>query len=423
MSIEKVPEEVIYLINFEEYLRPRNPEKSRPLQCFEAPLKRKNKYCQLYKRLKIVRWLRTIRLKVCNKLDEVPLPRFLSFLRARNDDDGLCKPKTGFEIYCEMSSIHGFHQFVGAKTWQRVLWWIFICLAVFLADLVLIMSYSRTADTPTVRLIESMMKPSPERPLPFPAITICSLNRASQRKILTKSKEWHVTEQVIQQLPWLTSRRLGPVNQTGLAHLSLVNSTWAELLEELSPKLCEEQLISCKWLGRTQSCQKLFLTTWSYTEGRCCSFKIQAMCSITSCNSAKGLSLRLATNQQDYGSATSSIAGFQLLIHDSHSEISFATQRVVLPTATESHLLVKPFATYASAYLANLEVKKRRCYLPEEPKLFYFSHYTQQNCMAECYSGIIYQICGCVHPHMTKGINWPICNIENFQCLQEQANG
>lgn len=200
MSIEKVPEEPIYLINFEEYLRPRNPEKSRPLQCLDAPLKRQSKCWRLYQRLKILRWLRTIRLNVSNKLDDVPLPRFLSFLRARNDD-GLCKPKTGFEIYCEMSSIHSFNQFVGAKTWQRVLWWLFICLAVFLAGLVLIMSYSKTADTPTVRFIESMMRPSSVRQVPFPAITICSLNRASQRSILSKAKEWQVTEQVLQQLP------------------------------------------------------------------------------------------------------------------------------------------------------------------------------------------------------------------------------
>lgn len=216
---------------------------------------------------------------------------------------------------------------------------------------------------------------------------------------------------------------MGPVNQTGLARLSLVNSTWAQLLEELSPKLCEDQLISCKWQGRIQRCQKLFSTTWSYSEGRCCSFKIQAMCSNTACSSAKGLSLRLTTNQKDYGSAASATAGFQLLIHDAQSEISFATQRVMLPTATESHLVVKPFATYATSDLANLDVNKRRCYLPQEPKLFYFSNYTQQNCLAECYSEIVHQICGCVHPHMASRLNWPICRIEQFQCLQNQANG
>lgn len=422
MSAKEVPEEPVYLINFEEYLKPKNPQKSRPLQCFETPTKRKNKCCQLYKRLKIVRWLRTIRLKVSQKLEELPLPRVLNFLRARNDD-GLCKPKTGFEIYCEMSSIHGFYQFLGAKTWQRVLWWLVICQAVFLALLVLIMSYGMTAETPTIRRIESMMRPTAERPLPFPALTICSLNRASQRSIEAKSKEWQVPEQVLKQLPWLTSQRLRTVNRTSLARLSLVNSTWAQLLEELSPKLCEDQLLGCKWLGRTQSCHKLFATTWSYNEGRCCTLKIQATCSNTECTSAQGLSLRLSTNLADYGSTGSAISGFQLLIHGGHSTINAVTQRVVLPRGTESHLWVKPFATYAASDVANLDVSKRRCTLPQERQLIYFPIYTQDNCLAECYSGIIYNICGCVHPHMVRRTHWPICKVEEFQCLQEQEKG
>lgn len=422
MPLKEVPEEPIYLINFEEYLKPKNPQKSRPLQCFEAPPKRKSKCFQLYRRLKIVRWLRTIRLKISQKLENLPLPSFLSFLRARNDD-GLCKPKSGFEIYCEMSSIHGFYQFLGAKTWQRVLWWFVICHAVFLSLLVLIMSFELTAKTPTIRRIESMLRPSSERPLPFPALTICSLNRASQSSILAKSKEWQVTQQVLKQLPWITSRRLGTVNRTSFARLSLVNATWAQLLEELSPKLCEDQLLGCKWQGRTQSCDKLFATTWSYTEGRCCTSTIQATCSKAECTSAQGLSIRLATKMADYGGTVSAIAGFQLLMHGIQTTVNAATQRVVLPRGTESNLWVKPFATYAASDVANLGVSKRRCTLPLERKLISFPFYTQDNCLAECYSGIIYDICGCVHPHMVRRADWRICRVEEFQCLQEQGEG
>ncbi|XP_034473934.1 pickpocket protein 11 [Drosophila innubila] len=414
MSI-KNPEQLIYLINFEDYLRPKRPHKSTPLQCFDNPKKSKTKCYKLYKRLKLVRWLQEMQTKLSKRLEQVPLPGFLGFLRERNDD-GLCKPKTGFEIYCEMSSIHGFHLFVGAKTWQRVLWWIFICTALILSLLVVIMSHGMTANTPTIRLIESMMQPRAEQSIPFPAVTICSLNRVAKRRLLIKAKEWNVEKETLQQLPWLTSRRLDPINATLLSSLSLGNSTWSQLLEQLSPQLCESQLLDCKWQGQNQSCNELFATTWSVSEGRCCSFRSQPKNALF----LKGLTIRLAAMLEDYGSTLAVTAGFQLLIHEAESTIDAATQRVFLPRGTESQLMVKAFRTHASSYLGNLPIDKRRCYLTHERKMFHFSNYSQDNCLAECRSARIYQICGCVHPHMPSRRDWPLCQVEQFKCLQEQ---
>ncbi|KAH8404877.1 hypothetical protein KR222_008685 [Zaprionus bogoriensis] len=411
-----VPEKPIYLINFEEYLKPRDPHKSRPLQCFEKPVKQKSKYYKLYKRLKLLRWLRTIQLKVSKWLKKLPLPGFLSFLRERNDD-GLCKPKTGFEIYCERSSIHGFHQFVGAKTWQRVLWWLFICLALLLSLLVLTMSYALTENTPTIRYIESMMLPNPKRPLQFPTVTVCSLNRVAKRSLSAKAKEWQIPEKDLQKLPWIATRRSGSIDQTILGRLNLVNLTWSQILEELSPKVCENQMLACQWKGRVQRCQELFSTTWSSTEGRCCSFTRPASCSKSSCNPAKGVSLRMATHLADYGSTSTAIAGFELLVHEAGTAINAATQRILLPRGTESHHLLRPFTTHATSHVAKLKVARRRCYLKHERKLFHFSNYSQDNCLAECSSAHIYQICGCVQPHMPRRTAWPICNVDEFQCL------
>ncbi|KAH8376536.1 hypothetical protein KR093_000044, partial [Drosophila rubida] len=413
MSNEE-PEQPIYLINFEEYLKPKQPHKSTPLQCFDKPKKPQSKCYKIYKRLKIVRWQRETRAKLSKKLQQVPLPRFLNFLRERNDD-GLCKPKTGFEIYCEMSSIHGFHLFVGAKTWQRVLWWIFICLAVLLSLLVLIMSYGMSAETPTIRYIESMMYPSVEQPIPFPAVTICDLNRSSKRRLLSRAREWQVASKSLQQLPWLINRKLATLNESILG-----NSTWSEVLEELSPQVCESQLMACKWQGVLQRCDELFVTTWNYREGRCCSFERQPKCSFSTCQSAKGLTIRLATKLEDYGSSLAATAGFQLFIHEAGTTVEAATQRVFLPRATESYLMLKPYGTHATAYVANLAIEKRRCYFPKERKMFHFSNYSQDNCVSECRSARLYENCGCVHPHMPSRWHWTQCQVEQFKCMQDQ---
>ncbi|XP_034100398.2 LOW QUALITY PROTEIN: pickpocket protein 11 [Drosophila albomicans] len=417
MSKEEL-EQPIYLINFEEYLRPKQPHKSTALQCFDKPIKPESQFFKIYKRLKFVRWLRESRSKLSKKLEQVPLPRFLNFLRERNDD-GLCKPKTGFEIYCEMSSIHGFHLFVGAKTWQRVLWWIFICIAVVLSLLVLIMSYGRSAETPTIRYIESIMQPSGERSIPFPALTICDSNRISKRSLFSKAREWDVTSKLLQKLPWLPKRNLGQVNESMINTLSWLNFTWSEVLEQLSPQLCETQLLTCLWQGETQSCKDLFATTWSYSEGRCCSFMGQPKCSLTSCQSAKGLTIRLATKLEDYGSSSAVTAGFHFFIHEAGTTVD-ATHNASFYQKQQSHLMLKPYETHASSYIASLPIEQRRCYLPNERKMFQFSIYSQDNCVAECRSARIFEKCGCVPPYMPSRWYWSQCPVGQYKCVQDQ---
>ncbi|EDV94103.1 GH25067 [Drosophila grimshawi] len=416
---KKLGSQPIYLINFENYLRPKRPHKITPLQCFDKPAKKPETKCfklqKTLQRWKLVRWWRTAHIKLSKNVEQMPLPRFLNFLRARNDD-GLCKSKTGFEIYCEMSSIHGFHVFVGAKTWQRVLWWLLICVAILLSLLVLIMSYGMSAETPTRSYIESMMQPLSANRLPLPAITICGLNRISKQQLSIRANKWSVPVQMLQQLPWLSRRSSPGINQTLIKQLSDQNETWSQLLEQLSPQICEQQLIGCKWLGwNPQSCKQLMTTVWSYTEGRCCSLRQ------TSDNPATSLTLRLATKIEDYGSTATAATGFQVLLHEAHTSIDAATQRVLVPSGTEVHLMLKPYSTHATAYLDSLEPNTRGCYLSNERSLFSFPAYSQDNCLAECHSERVYHICGCVHPHMPKRSHWTLCQLAQLQCLQQQV--
>lgn len=404
----------IYLINFEAYLRPKQPHKITPLQCFGRPQKPKskcNKFHQTLQRIKLLRYWRTQHARFAKSLRQLPLPSFLSFLRARHDD-GLCKSKTGFEIYCEMSSIHGFHVFVGACTWQRVLWWLIICTAVLLSLLVLIMSYTLSAETPTVRYIESMLQPMSEQSRNFPALSICSMNRISKSQL--KAKEWSLPPQV---LPWLTKHNWNP-NPNDRTLLS-DNISWSQLLESLAPRICESQVLACLWQGLPHSCDQLFTTSWSYSEGRCCTFNETPI--HTAGNPAKGLTLRLSSQLEDYASSRHSAAGFQLLLHEVHSGIHAATERVLLPRATEAHIMLKSFSTHATPYVGGLEPAKRNCYLNQERQLFYYPIYSQANCVAECESEQMLETCGCAHPHMPRRSQWPLCQLEQLKCLREHG--
>ncbi|XP_017856892.1 PREDICTED: pickpocket protein 11 [Drosophila arizonae] len=402
----------IYLINFEAYLRPKRPHKIMPLQCFDRPERPQTRCEQFHKilqRLKFLRYWRTQRARFSKRLEQLPLPRFLNFLRARHDD-GLCKSKTGFEIYCEMSSIHGFHVFVGACTWQRVLWWLLICTAILLSLLVLIMSYSLSAETPTIRYIESMLQPISEQSMSYPALSICSMNRISKSQL--RMKEYTLPPQ---SLPWLTKRNWSRNEHVGISG----NISWSQLLENLAPRTCESQVLGCLWQGLVQSCDRLLTPSWSYSEGRCCTFNgtpIQ-----TAGNPAKGLTLRLASQLEDYASSRHSAAGFQLLLHEAQSGIHAATERALLPRGTEAHVMLRSYNTHATPYIDGLKPAKRGCYLSQERLLFYYPKYSQANCLAECESERILKVCSCVHPHMPKLPQWPLCQLEQLKCLSEVA--
>ncbi|XP_030377169.1 pickpocket protein 11 [Scaptodrosophila lebanonensis] len=388
------PEQPIYLINFESYLRPKLPHKVHPLQQFvrlpkpESNLETLNK---TLKRLKVVRLWRkghsvaAKRLSLCHKwFNGLPLPSFLAFLRARVDD-GLCKRKTGFEIYCEMASIHGFHIFVGAKTWQRVLWWLLICTAVLLSLIVLVMSHTLNVDTPTIRIIESMHEPTSN--MPFPAVTICSLNRVSKQRLQQKARQR--------------------------------NESWSQLWEDLAPPLCEAQLLGCKWEGQATACEKILKPIWTVHQGLCCTFNYESTRHTFHSGCEKGLTIRLATQSEDYGSAAAATYGFEVMVHESYTTPDGVSPRVIAPNSAETYLMVKPFGTHATSYVGGLEVDKRRCYLPNERKLFHFTSYEQDNCLAECRGERLHKQCGCVAPHTPKRRDWLVCKFSELECLQK----
>ncbi|KNC25323.1 Pickpocket protein 11 [Lucilia cuprina] len=215
---EKFSAEITYYLTFEDYLKPKSVKKSNQLlfnqntssntqmrlKLLEHPVLiagRKSNYQLIKEKLqKLLQTKRKKSLKLpinssCNDkiskiasiwhkktfnkpsrlaMGSIQLPAFLAFLKARNDD-GLCKRKSGFEIYCEMASIHGFINFVGATTWQRAFWFLVVLTAVVMSGFILLLSHFMNTDTPTILYSESTQYPTWS--IPFPAVTICNLNQ------------------------------------------------------------------------------------------------------------------------------------------------------------------------------------------------------------------------------------------------------
>nr|XP_017013673.2 pickpocket protein 11 [Drosophila takahashii] len=360
----------LYLVNFENYLRPKNPNKCQPLQRFEKPVGKTSNLRKSLKRLKLIKWY----IDLSKRFRQLPLPRFLGFLRARNDD-GLCKRKTGFEIYCEMASIHGFHIFVGAKTWQRILWWLLICNAVMLSLILVIMSLSMSKEMPTIRFMDTMMNPTAE--VPFPAVTICDL----------QTFEF--------------------MNSSVIEKLTARNVSWLELLEDLASPICP-QIKRCRWENRKESCLEKMEPIWTLDQRLCCSFNYHQLLF----SSHLGVSLDLRSSDEE-------LESLEVLIHESHEIPNDATPRLLVPSGSEAHIMLRPFVNRFSVNLESLTLKKRGCYFPKERRLFSSNAYNQINCLAECRSEEIWKSCGCVPPKNPRQNNWNICDLRQMQCVMD----
>ncbi|EDV58406.1 pickpocket protein 11 [Drosophila erecta] len=370
-----------YLVNFESYLRPKQPNKCQPLQRFEKPNGRTTFLYRNLKRLKILRWYSS----ASKRFEQLPLPKFLGFLRARNDD-GLCKRKTGFEIYCEMASIHGFHIFVGAKTWQRILWWLLICNAVLLSLILVVMSLSMSKETPTIRFIDTMMKPTAK--VPFPAVTICAFNT--------------IFTQGLQNREWMSASVMEQVTRR--------NASWLELLEDAALPICPLVKV-CQWDTRMVNCLDELQPIWTLDQRLCCTFGYNQQLF----SSHLGFSFVLRSSDTDLQSSQS--AGFEVLIHESHEMPDGATPRLLVPSGSEAHIMLRPYVNRFSRNLEGLSLQKRGCYFPTERRLMSSDVYNQINCLAECRSENILESCGCAPPKSPLGKSWPICDIQQMQCV------
>ncbi|KAM7351035.1 pickpocket 11 [Cochliomyia hominivorax] len=370
-------------------------------------------------------------------LGNIQLPRFLAFLRARNDD-GLCKRKSGFEIYCEMASIHGFINFVGASTWQRAFWFLVVLTAVIMSGFILLLSHLMNTNTPTILYAESTQYPSWS--IPFPAVTICNLNRISKRGAVQAAKKFEKSTNLT--LPQLIdyfklSLSVSENIKAPFQHyqqlqqiLKANNYTMSGLIQEITPN-CESQLLRCKWRGRFERCNHLFKKIET-SFGSCCSFNYKALKKIqtrrtdyvannqleyvTSCGFKTGLTVLLDPQLEDYKASSTLAPGFRVLIHESHDfPDTTALTRIIRPL-TFNKLHVWPQQTYATEYIARESLKRRMCYWPGERKLYHFGSYSQVNCLAECYSSWIYEQCGCALPFWPKRENWSICDLEDWKC-------
>lgn len=91
--------------------------------------------------------------------------------------------------FCKVTSLHGYIHTVNKEyhAFERWLWIVLSGLALITAIALLWISWNWTAETPTTTVIESTNYPTYN--LPFPAVTVCNMNKMSKTVVFEVVKE------------------------------------------------------------------------------------------------------------------------------------------------------------------------------------------------------------------------------------------
>ena len=157
--------------------------------------------------------------------------------------------------------------------------WILVTSSALIAAIALLwISWNWNALTPTTTVIESTNFPTFN--LPFPSITICTMNRISMDaavKIATtmqRPANMTAMELALKFKLMLHFKGIGNATDAQYEELNDIlvtnNVNVDNLLERLAPD-CDDIIQRCNWKGNLWRCDDLFQKTNS-SEGMCCSF-------------------------------------------------------------------------------------------------------------------------------------------------------
>lgn len=92
--------------------------------------------------------------------------------------------------FCKVTSLHGYVHTINKEfhAFERWFWMFMSGLALITAIVLLWISWNWTAETPTTTVIESTNHPTYN--LPFPAVTVCNMNKISRAVVFEVVKDW-----------------------------------------------------------------------------------------------------------------------------------------------------------------------------------------------------------------------------------------
>uniref|UniRef100_A0A182PB08 Sodium channel protein Nach n=1 Tax=Anopheles epiroticus TaxID=199890 RepID=A0A182PB08_9DIPT len=343
---------------------------------------------------------------------------------------------------CNITALHGYSQIVrnGYSMLERSVWSCAVVASTISAITLLMISWSWSVETPTVTVTESTNYPTWN--LPFPAVTVCNLNKISATAALNRAQTMrrpgNMTAEELSGMFRLFLHVTGlgqpdPVRYRLLHDIMLMNNLEIpQLMGEFTPP-CGTLLERCMWKGTQWRCDNLFQVVNS-TEGLCCSFNYYGLLKdnypkkitvsvprdprrVMASGFQTGLSILLQPSSEDYHSTDVASYGFKVMIHNSYDYPDNDAEIKLLLAGTESFITLRPTSTYATADALTFAPSVRNCYTRHERVLTVLQRYSYVNCMVECRTASLYARCGCVPYHLPNNGSLRNCEMKDMECV------
>ncbi|XP_057370231.1 pickpocket protein 28-like [Daphnia carinata] len=350
-----------------------------------------------------------------------------------------------FQQFCEHSSLHGLNHIFeeGSLLFERIVWFLVFLSGVCFSGYFCWQMWQKWEQSPLLTSVETHLYPL--RNTHFPAVTICNVNKVSERKlysaILDNPKFMNVSYIKLQStLRYMTKLDRAINNEEELLRLSRYyearNISALDLfriLKKTAPS-CSDMVLDCSWLGLTEPCMHYF-SFLPTDDGMCCTFNggnyfdtildidskpRHEPLQVSGNGYRMGLTLVLDADLDDTSVTSGKFDGFKVLLHSPEEFPDVSHRGFVIGLGTETFVAVKATTSfYADEVARQVSPNKRQCYVEGEKKLKYFQRYSRSACSVECDTQMMEDRCHC-RPFFFKGDNrTKLCEINAYSCISE----
>ncbi|KAF3426092.1 hypothetical protein E2986_12150 [Frieseomelitta varia] len=277
---------------------------------------------------------------------------------------------------------------------------------------------------------------------PFPAITVCDINRVSlnltQKFVENLTLPPTVTKEFVAQEMKLLNELLYPGiygsrvrnNLSQLQNIFDMNKLSIPTIMNSVAQSCRNFLVSCKWKSRTKDCNSIFRPSIS-RDGVCCSFNYithdlimkqpnTKPCKMTSCGYQSGLSMVLNLDIDNYDAGIMESVGVKIMLHDPYDYPDYDAPSKFIGVNKYAFLSIKPVEMRSAADITYLDPNLRQCIFHSEANEIIGNNWNEHfvpvkysfiNCLTNCRASFIKNICGCVPYYYPQNIwydtSWP----------------
>lgn len=318
---------------------------------------------------------------------------------------------------------------------------VIVIFALITSVVLLVISWQWNAQTPTTTVIENTHYATWN--IPFPAVTICNMNKISAAAALKLSARLtrpdNLTDLELSRMFRLVLHfeGIGRASVEQYAQLDAIlrqnDLSVASLMRNIAPR-CSDMLERCMWKGTQTRCDNLFQEV-NGTEGVCCSFNNHALAAtnfpsklvhniprlprkVTACGYQTGLTVLAKPFVSDYHSTFLSSTGFRVFVHNSYDYPDDNAETKYVTSLSEAFITITPESTYSTPAIAAMPAAVRACFFGSERPLDVMQSYTYINCMTECRSNLLLKMCACIPYNFPNNGSMPMCQLDQMDCVQ-----